>query len=121
MAACDFFVVITAAFLNLTGTGLYDDEGALATSSAMLSRVDGRSGKDDRPSAIRGTAAASILRMPVRAPPANSVCERLGGGLRRDCLDFLIPFNEHHLRLTVRDWVIHYNRRRPRSALEPAA
>jgi hypothetical protein len=24
----------------------------------------------------------------VRAPKANSVCERLGGSLRRECLDF---------------------------------
>src|SRR5215469_6713596 len=38
-----------------------------------------------------------VLRTPVRAPKANSVCERLGGSLRRECLDFLLPFNERHL------------------------
>jgi hypothetical protein len=32
-----------------------------------------------------------VLRTPVRAPKANSVCERLGGTLRRECLDYLIP------------------------------
>ena len=42
-----------------------------------------------------------VLRTPVRAPKANSVCERLGGSLRRECLDFLIPFNERHLQMTV--------------------
>src|SRR5215469_12156310 len=31
-----------------------------------------------------------VLRTPVRAPKANAVCERLGGSLRRECLDFLI-------------------------------
>jgi len=28
-----------------------------------------------------------VLRSPVRAPKANSVCELLGGSLRRECLD----------------------------------
>ena len=59
------------------------------------------------------------LRTPVRAPKANSVCERLGGSLRRECLDFLIPLNERHLKMTVKEWGIHYNRGRPHSSLGP--
>jgi transposase InsO family protein len=35
-----------------------------------------------------------VLRTLVRVPMANSVCERFGGTSRRECLDFLIPFNE---------------------------
>ena len=60
-----------------------------------------------------------VLRTPARAPKANSVCERLGGRLRRECLDYWIPFHERHLQMTVRDWAIHYNRGRPHSALGP--
>src|SRR5262249_38785844 len=60
-----------------------------------------------------------VLRTPVRAPKANAVCERLGGSLRRECLDFLIPFNERHLQMTIRDWTMHYNRGRPHSSLCP--
>jgi hypothetical protein len=39
-----------------------------------------------------------VLKTPVRAPKANASCERLIGTIRRECLDFLIPINERHLR-----------------------
>ena len=47
-----------------------------------------------------GVAAmgVQVLRIPVRAPKANSVCERFGGTLRRECLDFLIPVHERYLK-----------------------
>jgi transposase InsO family protein len=64
----------------------------------------------------RANLGVRVLRTPVRAPKANAVCERLGGSLRRECLDFLIPFHERPLKLTIRDWAIHYNRGRPPSA-----
>jgi hypothetical protein len=60
-----------------------------------------------------------ILRTPVRAPRANSVCERFGGTIRRECLDYLIPINERHLKLTIKEWILHYNRGRPHSSLGP--
>ena len=43
----------------------------------------------------------------ARAPKANSVCGRLGGGLRRECLDFLLPFNERHLQMIIREWTMY--------------
>jgi hypothetical protein len=60
-----------------------------------------------------------VLRTPVRSPKANSVCERLGGSLRRECLDLLIPFHERHLQMILREWTTHYNRGRPHAALGP--
>jgi putative transposase len=60
-----------------------------------------------------------VLRTPVRAPKANAYCERLVGTIRRECLDYLIPFNERHLRNLLREWVAHYNQARPHSALGP--
>ena len=59
-----------------------------------------------------------VLRTPVRAPRANSVCERFGGTLRRECLDYLIPINERHLKMAIKEWVLHYNRG-PHSSLGP--
>jgi transposase InsO family protein len=39
-----------------------------------------------------------VLKTPPQSPQANAICERLIGTLRRECLDFLIPLTEHHLR-----------------------
>ena len=52
----------------------------------------------------------SILKTPFRTPQANAFCERLVGSIRRECLDFLIPLNERHLRGILKEWVAHYNK-----------
>jgi hypothetical protein len=38
-----------------------------------------------------------VIKTPVRMPVANSICERVLGTLRRECLDFVIPLNDKHL------------------------
>ena len=60
-----------------------------------------------------------MLRSPVGAPTANAHCERLIGSMRRECLDFVIPIDEWHLRRTLRQWSTHYNSGRPHRALGP--
>jgi putative transposase len=60
-----------------------------------------------------------VLKTPVRTPQANAFCERLIGTMRRECLDWLIPLNERHLRWILGEWVIHYNRGRPHASLGP--
>ena len=60
-----------------------------------------------------------VIKTPVRSPQANSLCERLIGTLRRECLDWIIPLTEEHLRKTLRSWLAHYNRGRPHSSLGP--
>ena len=54
----------------------------------------------------------------VRAVLA-AFCERLIGTIRRECLDWLIPFNERHVDRIMRAWVAHYNRGRPHASLGP--
>ena len=51
-------------------------------------------------------------KSPICSPTANAICERLIGTIRRECLDWLIPISEAHLRLLLREWGIHYNRSR---------
>ncbi len=60
-----------------------------------------------------------VLKTPIRSPTANAFCERVIGTIRRECLDFLIPLNQRHLGMIVREFVSHYNRGRPHSSLGP--
>jgi transposase InsO family protein len=59
------------------------------------------------------------LRSPFASPKANGICERVIGTIRRECLDWMIPMSEAHLRSILREWVTHTNRGRPHSALGP--
>ena len=59
------------------------------------------------------------LRSPFSSPKANAICERVIGTIRRECLDWMIPMSEAHLRAILREWVAHYNGGRPHSALGP--
>jgi putative transposase len=61
-----------------------------------------------------------VLRSPFSSPKANAICERSIGTIRRECLDWMIPMSERHLRSILREWVAHYNGGRPHSALGPA-
>jgi putative transposase len=61
----------------------------------------------------------TVLRTPVRAPQSNAFCERVIGTIRRECLDFMIPVSERHVRAILREWVGHYNRGRPHASLGP--
>ena len=69
--------------------------------------------------AVVGALGLAVVKTPVRVPQANAFCERLIGTMRRECLDFMIPLNERHLRAIVYEWVSHYNRGRPHSRLGP--
>jgi transposase InsO family protein len=60
-----------------------------------------------------------VMKTPVGAPQANAYCDRLIGTVRRECLDWLIPLDERHLRRVLAEWVGHYNRGRPHAALGP--
>jgi putative transposase len=65
------------------------------------------------------TMGLKILKTPVRAPTTNAYYERLIGTITRECLDFMIPLSERHLRRILLEWVAHYNKGRPHSSLGP--
>jgi putative transposase len=139
IVACDFFVVVTATFRTLdvfvimdlgTRRILHQNVTAEWTLQQFHEALPGdhayRFVIHDRDSIFckeldKEVAAMGVrvLRTHVRAPKANSFCERFGGTLRRECLDFLIPFNERHLRLALKMWIAHFNQSRPHMSLGP--
>jgi transposase InsO family protein len=65
------------------------------------------------------TLGLTVLKSPPHSPKANAICERVIGTIRRECLDWLIPLSESHLRSILRAWAGHYNHGRPHMALGP--
>ena len=141
--ACDFFVAVTATFRMLYvfvviehGTRRLAHVNVTAHPSAawtlqQLREViadadDHKYLIHDRDSifarhlddSIRALGLA-VLRSPFSSPKANAICERVIGTIRRECLDWMIPLSEAHLRSILREWVAHYNGGRPHSALGP--
>ena len=60
-----------------------------------------------------------VLKSPPRSPKTNAICERLIGTIRRECLDWIIPMSEDHLREILKSWSKHYNQGRPHMSLGP--
>jgi transposase InsO family protein len=141
--ACDFFVVVTATFQRVyvfvildiaTRRILYWNITAHPTAEWTIQQFRNglpldaayRSVVHDRDAifapavddALRSMSLA-VLRTPPRAPQANAYCERFIGTARRECLDWIIPLNERHLRHVLAEWMTHYNAQRPHSARGP--
>lgn len=143
IVACDFFVAVTARFRFLyvfvalehaSRRVIHLSATAHPTAAWTLQRLRETIPSDhkyrflihDRDSIFSTDLDASlarlglkVIRTPVRIPQANSLCERLIGTLRRECLDWIIPLSEGHLNETLMAWGIHYNRGRPHSSLGP--
>ena len=141
--SCDFFLVVTATFQRLYVFVLFDVatrrvvhwnitthptatwtiqqfRDGLPLDDTFRFVVHDRDGifapaVDD---ALRSMSLKAV-KTPVRAPQANAHCERFIGTVRRECLDWMIPFNERHLRRVLAESIAHYNMERPHTALSP--
>ncbi|MBT3712630.1 MAG: transposase [Anaerolineae bacterium] len=63
------------------------------------------------------TSSIKILKTPVRAPRANSFCERFIGSLRRECLDHMLILHRKQLHRIVQEYVHYYNSSRPHQGI----
>jgi transposase InsO family protein len=141
--ACDFLVVVTARFRivyvfvvmelgrrRVLHVNVTDHPSADWTQQQLREALPGdhpfRFLIHDRDSIFsrqldQGVAALGVrvMRTPRQAPQANAVCERLIGTIRRECLDFLIPLGQRHLKDILNRWAHHYNHGRVHMSLGP--
>jgi transposase InsO family protein len=141
--ACDFFVTVTATFRllyvfvvldvdtrRLVHWNVTEHPTAEWTVQQFRSCITGESAHRfvvhdhdtvfsnavDRALSAMGLR---VLKTPIAVPQANAYCERVIGTARRECLDWVIPLNEGHLRRVLAEWVPHYNHGRPHASLGP--
>ncbi len=67
------------------------------------------------PSSRDGTG---IVLTPFRAPAANAFAERWVRTVRTECLDWTLILGRRHLERVLREYVAHYNARRPHRGLD---
>ncbi len=131
IVACDFFVAVTATFRLLyvfvvihqgSRRVLHFNVTAHPTAAWTLHLLREALGFEkahryllhDRDSIFAASLDESIkhlgvtvLKSPPHSPKANAICERVIGTIRRECLDWLIPISEPHLRSMLKEWVKH--------------
>jgi transposase InsO family protein len=141
IVACDFFVSITATFQILYVFGTIEvgsrrirhlNVTAHPTAEWTTQQLRAVLAEPhpykfiihDRDSIFSSSLDAALtdfgvrpIKTPFRAPRANA-CERLIGTIRRECLDYLIPINDRHLRVVPKEFVRYYHRGRPHSPLK---
>src|SRR5881628_3885734 len=131
--ACDFFIVVTATFrlvyvlvimevgsrriLHFNATRHPTAEWTLQQFRECVTGeepyqfvIHDRDGiySRDLDGSLKSLGLA-VLKTPYKSPQENSFCERVIGSARRECLDFVIPLNEPHIRHTLKAWTAHYN------------
>ena len=142
IVACDFFVAVTATFRMLYVFVLIEHGArrlahvnvtAHPTAEWTLQQLREAFAQDGHRYLIHDrdriystqlddsteALGLKVLRSPIASPKASAICERVIGTIRRECLDWMIPLSEVHLRALLNEWVAHYNRGRPHSSLGP--
>ena len=142
IAAIDMFVVATATFRLLyavivlghdRGKIIHFDVTAHPTQHWLARQIteafhwdtapryllryrDASYGKSFR-DRIQAMGINEVVSAP-RSPWQNAYVERIIGSIRRECLDHVVIFDEHHLRRTLSSYVQYYHRTRTHLSLD---
>jgi integrase-like protein len=71
--------------------------------------------------AVFQAAGARVVRSAIQAPRMNSIMERRIGSCRRELLDRILVWNQHHLMTVLREYEDFCNTHRPHRTLSQAA
>jgi transposase InsO family protein len=82
----------------------------------LLRDRDASYGQDFREH-VRAMGIKEVVTAP-RSPWQNAYVERAIGSIRRECLDYIVIFNERHLRRTLSSYADYYHRSRTYLALD---
>lgn len=63
------------------------------------------------------TFNAKVKRIPYRSPNLNPYAEGFVGTIKRECLEHFFVFGEEHFKYLIREYVDHYNTKRPHSGM----
>jgi hypothetical protein len=63
------------------------------------------------------TSGIEVIHTPNQAPPANAICERFGGSLRRKCLDYVLVIGVLQLVRIPKDYIRFFNQARPHQGI----
>jgi putative transposase len=66
---------------------------------------------------VAEASGIEIVKIPFRAPRANSVCERFLGSVRRECLNQLLIFSDQQFYWVIKEYVGYFNRERPHQGI----
>jgi putative transposase len=141
--ACDYFVAVTATFRLLYAFFVIEHRSrrlihcnvtAHPSAAWTLQQLRETVGYEDRyqflihdrDSIFAGhldelirALGIRVLKSAAHTPQMNAICERVIGTTRRECLDWLIPLSESHLRFILKSWIAHDNGGRSHMALGP--
>jgi putative transposase len=143
IVACDFFIAVTAPFRQLYVFVMIEHcsrrlihwnvtaHPNAAWTLQQLREAVGYADRyrfpiHDRDSIFANQLDESIRRLGIKilkssphSPKTSAICERVISTIRRECLDWLIPLSEAHLRFILKSWIRHCNGGRPHMGLGP--
>jgi len=72
------------------------------------------------PSNSRGVRRVKVVRLPAQSPNLNALAERFVLSVRTECLSWIVPLGEAHLRRAIAEFVGHYHHERNHQGFDNA-
>ena len=125
-----FFIELGTRRVHLAGVTGHPDSGWVTQTARNLSwdlpgrgrfryLIRDRDSKYTRSfDAVFAADGIQAILTPVRAPRANAFAERWVRTVRRECLDWTLVLGRRHLERALREYVAHYNAKRPHRGID---